>query len=272
MKRFLLFWAVLGAACLVGRFGTSALAFRHLDLTLGAVAQTLLVPCLQAALLVLVARRTGAFPVRKALRELASRRLLLALLSADLVVVALACTLRSRPLLDFAGPWSVPALLVVLKSAAAAGLGGTAAFDRTATARERWRLLVLSAGMAVYGVDAATGWLHRVPEILFPRSSLVVGWIVTVVPLFLGALLVILAAAGVARERRDPSWFLFDAAAGLVAFCGVVVLLNVYLRPYLVEPWRLAVSVAAYLAHALLFLGLLLLASGFRRVPPESPA
>ena len=270
MTRFFLFWGILTAVYFVGRLGTSALAFRHLDLTLGAVAQTLLVPCLQAAILVLLARKAHVYPLRETLPELASRRVLVGLFGADLLVTILGCSFRTVPFLGFAGPWSLPALLVVVKSAAAAAFAGSSALDGTAPARERWRLLVLSAGMAAYGVDAVTGWLQRSPETFFPSSPLAVRWIATALPLFLGTLLVILAAAGVARGRRNPAWLLFETASALVAFCGVAIFLSVYLRPYLLEPWRVAVSAAAYLAHALVFLGCLALKAGSRSVPPES--
>jgi hypothetical protein len=210
-------------------------------------------------------------PVSDALRLLASRYTLLALFAADLLLVGLACSLRPGQLFDFVGPWSIPAVLVVVKSIAA-GLAGFLAFEKTASARERWWFLALSAGLAGYGIDAATGWLLRTPEALFPRAPHAVGWILAVVPLFLGTVSVLLATSKIAKERRNPSWVLFEAAAALVVFSSVVVLLNLYLRPYLVEPWRLVVSAAAYLAHALVFLGCLALATGPRHRAPESSA
>jgi len=245
LRRFLGYWLLLTPAYLVAAALSSWLLLNLVDLTYEAFAAWLLVPVAQALVLAATSRRTPLLP--------AGRPPLLALapLAFGLGVVAAGLW---RPL-DARWGLLVPGSLQGLFPRALAILAGATFLASCARVREgRASVASLGALLLLLGLDAVQPFLGSLPGVLLPRLGLFLGGLVT-----WGILVALVFAAALAGQRaleETSAWAARLLGASLaVLFAGLHgALLQLFLHPWLEEPWSLlvpaAVSIAAALAAA----------------------
>jgi hypothetical protein len=245
MRRFLGYWLLLSPAYLVAAALSSWLLLNLVDLTYEAFVAWLLVPVSQALLLAATSRRTPLFP--------AGRPPLLALLPLAIGLGAVSAGLF-RPL-DARWGYLVSGNLQGLLLRALAILAG-ALFLAACTRVNKGRAWVASLGalLLLLGFDAVRPFLAALPGALFPKLNLFLGGLAT-----WGGLVALLFAAALAGQRaleETSAWAarFLGASLAVLFFALHGALLQLFLHPWLEEPWSLlvpaAVSIAAALAAA----------------------
>lgn len=237
MKRFLGYAAVLGLVQFVVASAVAIVLFRDVDLRFHVLLQFLLIPFVQSA--VLCAARPD--PTRAGIVEMlvavARDRLLGAILMID---VALFATLTLGGLFDRLGGF-LNALRLAL--AAAALIYATA--HGPWTRNDRARVVALAAGLALTASAFVTGWLAALPERL-PLSSKIVAWMAAYVPLFTLLVIVALLAIPAIERYWRVAGRLIDTSVLLAVVAAIVVVCNIFWRPFLVAPWDRVVDVLLY--------------------------
>jgi hypothetical protein len=253
VKRFLGIFLLFFAVGFLAREAVSLGIFRHLDVRYVAFVELLCIPAFQAAVLVLLSRRRGR-PARTFASNLARRPALLAILAAEVLVVALGWLPPGRPILALGAPKSAPAIAVaVAVTALAAAAALLAALPRLR--RGRAALVLLALSLAVWAADAFTGFLAHAPARLFPRMHVLVRLVTVLGGMLAVALALMLGAASVARARRSSSAFLFEAAAAFTFVSALIVVLSFYNHPWLDQPWLSIEKSGSYLALTSVLLG-----------------
>lgn len=242
MRRFLGIWALLSPAYLVAAGLSSWLVLNLVDLTYEAYAAWLLVPVAQALALSVASPRGPLLPRgRPALAAVAPPALAVAVVAAGLL----------SPRDEIWGLLAAESLQPLLPRALAL-LAGVAFLAAAVLARTgRARLAALGTLLLLLGLDAVRPWLHGLPEALLPERGAFAGGL-----LGYGALLVLLFAAALSAQRvlegRSP-WAGRLLGAALAFLFGALhgALLQLFLHPWLEEPWSLLVPAAVSFAAAL---------------------
>lgn len=237
MRRLVLLYLALFPAALLAAGAVSAVVFSRVDLGREAFAATVAVPALQAAVVAALTRSKSAPRVVATLAGAPGVRTVAALLAVDLLLLAASV---ARPA---DAVWGVTAGGVPPVWAAVKGLAAGAAFlalAARADAAARLRVLgaAAGAGLAAFSLDAFLPWLAQLPYRVLYGWSLLYKWLATYAPLWLTGMAVLLALAPALSRRSPAAALLADGACGAALLAGLVVVLNVFLRPYLVEPWQ----------------------------------
>jgi hypothetical protein len=183
----------------------------------------------------------------------------------DLVLLALTFLLPGRAWLGFdpVGSGGAPllSLVVVLKAGLATALlvadQRAEARGETPAALERLGGVVLAVGIAAYGVDAWTGWLLNAPGALFPRLAEPAQWLATIPALFLLAIGFLVALSETGRAGRSGARPFLEFAVVLALVSATIVVLGLFRRGFLVEPWRFLARGTAYGSFSMIFLAAL---------------
>ncbi len=257
MRRVVGLYLLLFPAALAGSAGLSFLLFRHVDLRFEAFAAVVAVPAFQALVVAALSRRPGSTPLAALAARALSDRAVAPLLAADALLLALFVLRASDPAWGLAdGP--VPAAWGAAKGLAAAGLLLLLAALRPGKAAGRLCLAVTGIGLAAYALDTFRPWLFRLPERVLPGRSLLYRWLASYGALWVVAVAGLLLAAALLWRRREEAGFLADLAAGATLLSGLLVVLNVFLHPFLVEPWQSLVKALGSLTMTLLLASALL--------------
>lgn len=237
MKRFLGYAAVLGLVQFVVGSAIAIVLFRDVDLRFHAFLQFLLIPFAQSA--VLCAARPD--PTRAGIvamsAAVARDRLLGAILLID---VALFATLTLGGSFDRLSGF-LNALRLVL--AAAALVFATA--HGSWTRNDRTRVVALAAGLALTAPAFVTGWLVALPERL-RLASKIVAWMAAYLPPFALLVVVALLAIPAIERHRRIAGRLIDTSVLLAVVAAIIVVCNIFWRPFLVAPWDRVVNVLLY--------------------------
>lgn len=259
MRRVAGLYLLLLPAALAGSAGVSFFLFRHVDLRFEAFAAIVAIPAFQALVVAALSRRPASTPLGALAARALSDRAVALLVAADLLLLALFALRSGDPAWGLAeGP--VPAAWGAAKGLAAAGLLLVLAGLRPGKAAGRLALAAFGLGLASYALDAFLPWLHRLPQRVLPGRSLLYRWLASYGALWVVAVAGLLLAGAVLWRRREEAGFLADLAAGATLFSGLLVVLNVFLHPFLVEPWQSLVkalgslTMTSLLASALLAL------------------
>lgn len=257
MRRVVGFYLLLFPAALVGAAGTSFLLFRHVDLRFEAFAAAVAIPAFQAAVVTALSRRPGAPPLfALAARGLSDRAVAL-ILSADLLLLAVSALLSSDPVWGLA-QGAVPPVWSAVKGLLAAALLLFLALLRPGRPLERVALALFAIGLAAFAVDVFRPWLGRLPEAVLPGGPPLYRWLASYGALFVLAVAGLLLAGAILQRRRQEAGLFADAAVLAVLVAGLAVVLNVFLHPFLVEPWQSSVKALGSLAMTFLLASVLL--------------
>lgn len=255
MRRFLALYLLLAPVYFLARVSVSALLFQRVDLRFTAFFELLLVPALQALVLTWLAsgRRLSG---REALRAARENRFFWPLVALNVAVLVVGTVLP--------GMADLPRRVAGIEALAAALL--LVLFWRAGSAVERVLVWLVSAGLAAYGFDAFFPWIRRLPELLLPQRPQALRWLIVYGGLFILAIGG-LTALGARLERRSlPAAVLLDLSVGFALVSAAVVVLNIFLRPVVLEPWASVTRACSFLSVAALLLCASQLASESRTV------
>jgi hypothetical protein len=257
MRRFIAYWVVLGTVHFLAGYGTSALAFRNVDLRYQPFLEAILVPAFQAMVLWWVTRRPAPAGWAAALRAAARRPLALAFLAVDLALIAAGLAFRGTKLLSITQDTSLPIVFAAAKALLAGVLflllAGRPGFGKG----ERFRLAAFGACLAALSADAFLPWLGRLPGLLLPHLPRVLQWLIVYGILFGAVVAALLSARAVLEARWPMAAIAVDASTALLLFVGVIAVCNIFFHPHLFDPWRLIVRACLCFAPTPLLLAAL---------------
>lgn len=259
VTRFLVFWLALTPVLAVVTGGLSFGVFRHIDLTYDAFFQTLVVPTCQALLLTWATKQASAISLAEAAHDTAQHALVVPVLVMDAALLASGWLFRADHLWGIEGGASLHAVWIGTKATVASGFLVARAVGRgprrTAAPGEPWRgrervwCFVFGAGLFALGANAFVPWLRELPGHVLPGQPTVIRWLVVYGVLFWTMIALTLNASAVVARRSRIAALYFEAAAAAAVGIGLIVALNVFLRPYLAPPWlgivRTGISLAA---------------------------
>ncbi len=243
MAWFLLVWAGLTAALAGATAFLSIAVFRHLDLRYVTLVQLLIIPTVQTLVVGWVTRQWSASRLMWAARETLHHRLVTALILVNAAVLALGQLLVELPGGDPGDRGRVIALWSGLQTACAAVVLLRAIARGTIRQRRRWLLalavcaLAVTAGIAIHWLGAPDPFRG-----LMPRAA---RWLAGIGGSAAIALLVLVRAAAAVRGDSPLAGLYFELAAASLFAMALVGVLNVFLHPFLSEPWS---TLAAALA------------------------
>jgi hypothetical protein len=277
VKRFLTLWSVLAATLVPVTIASSFIFYRHIDLTNEAFAQLIIVPACQA--LVMAAATTSVGPFVQAARSTLAHPLANIVLITDVAMVGLGWAFLDQRLLGFAGLQSVQPTWTGTKAmAAGAFLWSAVLSDRGAPSSWSETLTLAGFGCLVtaLGANALYPWLGDLPAWLFsgvrplPR---VLQWMAVYGGLFVVALGMAMRTAAVVGTRSVAPTLHFELAAGVAFVAAIIVTLNVFRHPYLVEPWRSIAQTLSSMCATFVLTGAILASGSGRhgtRADPEA--
>jgi hypothetical protein len=270
VRRFLALWFALTVTAIGVTAAVSFLAFHNVDLRYEPFVAYVAVPSLQALFLAWATKKPGRASIRE-IRQATFRHPTVApVLILDAVLLGTGWVLQSHPILGLGGAISVQPKWIGTKSIAASLFLLAAAVRREGTQdslphrpvptwSERLWIILFALVLAGAGLHAFWPWIEWWPRLVTPGdfASLpsLIRWAIAYGGLFFVAMGLALKTAGLLAIRSPVAGFDVEAATG-AAFCAaLIVVLNVFLRPYLVEPWHSLALTAGSLAATLLLLG-----------------
>ena len=227
MRRLIAVALLLAVVQLVVGAGVSAGLFRKVDLRFNAFLALALIPAFQAGVLMWVTR-DPATRMMAAAFDVFGNRIAVAIVLADLLILALTLMLAPQMFRIVSGAHALVAAVALFFTAA----------------RMTWVALT-ATGLALYGVSGFWNWLALIPD-LFGDSAKVLRWAAAYGPLFIVAIAVLLATARALewRSRSAAGWL--EIAVALLLIAAVVIASNVFLHPFLTQPWRIVEGALAW--------------------------
>jgi hypothetical protein len=249
MKRFLLLWVLLTVVLGATAVAISLVFFHHVDLRYEAFLELLLIPAFQVAILMWARNEWSPAGIATAARESCRHPLIFSLVLADLAILALAWALWDRPLVGIAAqPGLLPSWTAIKIAAAGVILAALAFSPLHSTNQRAW--LGLTAALAL-ALSLATwvSWLRLLPALLPGKLPTVLRWLAAYGTMYLLTMAAMLGTGSILSRRSRLAVFPLNAAAGFGFVVALVVAANIFLRPFIPEPWasvtRTCLSLAA---------------------------
>jgi len=237
VKRFLLLALVLAVPLTVATGAVSVLVFRHVDLRFGAFLQLLVIPFLQAAVVLWVAGAWGLDRLAAAARKTWRRPAVVAFLAGDAALLAAGWLLHSRRLVGLAAPASVHPSWTGIKAGVAALLLLLLALRAIGTRLERLWFLLFAVAVSALAAEFVYPWLGDLPTLVRGKMPTILRWLLIYGGLFVTAMAALLHTGAVLARRSALAGFFVDASAACATVAAIVAVASVFLRPFLIEPW-----------------------------------
>jgi len=249
MKRLLLVWLTLFTVLLVVTALFEFVVFKRIDLRFVALLQALLVPAFQAAVLLWVSGDWSAGALLEAAREARGRTAVLALLVVDLCVLAAGWVVSAQPQVSLAAVGSLQPRWAGIKALAAAAAAVVLALRAGRSAAARAWLGIFSVAALVL---AAEPFRHRIRGLAdlasWGTTPTVLRWLAVYGVAYVLAMVALVHTGTVLRARSRLGGFFADAAIMAGFLAGLVMVPNIFLKPYLVDPWTAVVHTCVSLA------------------------
>lgn len=245
MRRFLQLWICLAPPLVVTTLAVSVIGFRHLDLRFVTFVHALLIPTFQAAVVTWVEGRWGLSRLVWAARETVNRRLIAGLVVLDASFLCLGVAMREHTVLGVIGNSSLHLRWAAVKTLlAGALLVATAVSWRQGGSARIW--VVSLAGLAIAVASGAfVPWLKDLPELIQGAGPVVVRWILVYGGLSVLALMVLSHVAARVHRGSPLAAFYVDVVSACAFLVTVICAVNIFLRPFLAQPWIGVVTVLA---------------------------
>ena len=182
-------------------------------------------------------------------------RLLALFLVLDLSVLSLGVAARRFPIVGIAGESSLHPKWAAIKALIAGTLLLVAAFRLMYRRECRLWILGLAGLVVAVATDFFLPWLDDLPELIHGVGPLVIRWLIVYGGLSTLGLIALLQVSAKVRKRSPLAAFYFDLAGAWFFAVVLVYALNIYLRPFLVEPWASLVRVFASIGATAFFVG-----------------
>ena len=247
MRRFLLFWLVLGAAQWLATTALELGVLKALDWRYQAFCEVILLPAIQSAALCAVLPRPDRAPWPLAFRRIAAVPTVLVLLMLDAALLSAGWLTPRSSLLSLSRSPGILAFWCAAKLATAALLAVGVAVRPEWRPGERASLLAGAAAALAAAAETIPGWIGLLSERLLPRATLFVRGIAVYGTLSVLAIaILLLSAAALARRFPVPGQILEAAAFFQVAALTIAVL-SYFLRPWMTPPWDFLAKSFSYL-------------------------
>lgn len=237
MGRFLLVWICLAIPLVVTTLTISALGFRHLDLRYVTFVQLLVIPVFQAAVVTWVRGQWDLSRSVSAAREAMSHRLIALFVVLDVAVLSLGIAVRGYPIVGIAGESSLHLKWAAVKALIAGAVLLGSAFRAEDSNKSRpW---VAGLAVLVLAVSSAgfSPWLNHLPNLIPGRGHMVIRWLIVYGGLSTLGLFALCQVSAKARTHSPLAAFFLDLAGACLFAVALVCVLNIFIRPFLVEPW-----------------------------------
>lgn len=238
MTRYFVWYLVLVTSLVAATLAISLLVFRHLDFRLTYFGQLIIVPALQALVLMWYTERSVRPRVRMAVRSLWADPLVRTLLVIDLPLLAVGWIVREHHTLGFGGAATVHVAWIGTKTIAA-GLflcRAAATIDDASTGRRRLWIAILGVALLAFGAQAFRPWLAALSVLTLGGQSELIRALVVYCGIFAGGLALALRAAHALRPSRPAAALLVESSTAPSFVAAIVVALNWFQRGTTIEP------------------------------------
>jgi len=237
MGRFLLVWMCLAIPLVVTTLTISTLGFRHLDVRYVTFVQLLVIPVFQAVVVTWVSGQWGLSRWVSAAREAMSHRWIALFVVLDVAFLSLGVAAHGYPIVGIAGEGGLHPKWAAVKALIAGAVLLGSAFRAEDSHKSRpW--VVGLAGM-VLAVSSAGffPWLTHLPNLIPGRGHMIIKWLIVYGGLSTLGLFALCRVSAKACTHSPLAAFFFDLAGACLFAVALVCALNIFLRPFLVEPW-----------------------------------
>lgn len=241
MRKLLGLTLILGIVQAVAGAAVSLWILRKVDLRFQAFLALAVIPLFQAVILLWVRRDAACRPMLEALRSL-RRPGVLTLFVADVALLAVALMLSPELARGIFAAHALIAAIALLMAM------------RFVPGPRQWLVALAAVGLAAYGVSFLANWVALVPSLVHDGRT-IVRWSTAYIPLFVIAVLVMLAASWALERRvtRAAGWL--DIGTALFVVAAIVVGSNIFFHPSLTPAWRVVHRVLAYTTVTSMLLG-----------------
>jgi hypothetical protein len=245
MRRFLLLWLCMAITLGMTSLAVSLVVYRHLDLGYVTLVHLLVIPAFQAVVVSWVGNRWGLSDIAWAARETRQHSLIVIIVVLDALVLLVGLVSDDQSMLALAAPRSLQPYWAALKAFAAGALLilGCRGSEENA-GRKAW-ILGLAACLLALGIEPIVPWLRRLPEIISGVHAETIRWLFSFGGFWALVMVFLVMAGSVVRRGSRLAAFYLDLSAACLFAIGLIVPLNIFLRPFLMEPWSSIVTVLA---------------------------
>jgi hypothetical protein len=257
VRRFLLFWLVLGATQWLATTALELGVLKALDWRYQAFCEVILLPAIQSAALCAVLPRPERAPWPLALRRLAAVPAVLILLTLDATLLAAGWLVPRSSLLSLTRSPGIPAVWCAAKLAMAALLTVAVAVRPEWRSGERASLLAGAAAALAAAAQTFPGWIGPLSERLLPRATLFVRGIAVYGGLSVLAIAVLLLSAATLSRLYPVPGQILEAATMFPVAALTIAVLSYFLRPWMTPPWDALAKTFSYLGATAVLVPLL---------------
>jgi len=247
MRRILAFWLILFPINLVVCPAIDYLLFNHVDIRYEALVLFFVIPLAQtvalAAGLGIVTWGSVILPLRTIGRSPAVGLFVL----LDAVVLSVTLMPGMPESISLSLPDGFASWYMGIKALAGGMLVVAASLSGRWTDWNRRWLLLIGVLLCAHGLDYFTPWLALLSRPFIARWSLLYGWLLFYGPLFVLVVLLLARLEAIWHSHSRAAGFTVRYAAAFAVIGATMVSLNVYNRPFLLEPWASVAKGCAYL-------------------------
>jgi hypothetical protein len=267
MRRYLAFWITCTVTLVVVSLLAAFVAFRRVDLRYEAFVAIVVIPAVQALALAATTSRRGLRTIAASFGSAWRHPSIRAVLVLDVALIGLGLLAdvgRSMPVLlaGISVRWMGVKLAVASVVFCESVFTGRPASHDSAWSLDRAWLLVISAALLALAAASVIAPVALAPDDLalrlWPRMPTVLRWSMVYATLFGGFLAIALRSSTALSKVSGASAALVETALGFVGLASMIVVLNIFLRPEVREPWSgLAIACGSFAATLILAAGLL---------------
>ncbi len=263
MKRIIALWFILFVTNLLARPAINYFIFNHVDARYEAYVHLVVAPLAEVLMLAvalgLITSRSVLIPLKAIGKPTAAGLFLL----VDGLVLLLTLMPGLPVWIRLDQPGGFANYYMGGKAVAGGILVVWGSFSRQWTDWDRRWLMLIGVILCAHGIDYFMPWLVALSQPFVANWGQLVGWLLFYGPLFLLVLLLLTRLESIWARHSAESGFMVRYAAGFAVVGATIVGVNVFNRPYLLEPWDSVAKVCAYLALTAVVAGSIM--AGFSR-------
>ncbi len=248
MKRIIALWFIFFVTNLLARPAINYFIFYHVDVRYEAYVQLVVVPLAEvlvmAAALGLITRRSVLIPLKAIGKPTAAGLFLL----VDGLVLLLTLMPGLPEWIRLDQPTGFANYYIGGKAVAGGILVVWGSFHRGWTDWDRRWLMLIGVVLGAHGIDYFMPWLAALSRPFVAHWAQFYGWLFFYGPLFVLVLLLLTRLETIWNRQSAEAGFMVRYAAMFAVAGATIVALNVFNRPYLLEPWASVAKACAYLA------------------------
>jgi len=264
MKRIIALWFILFVANLVAYPAINYLVFNHVDARYEAYVQLVVVSLAEAVVLAaalgLITRRSVLLPLSVMGKPTAAGLFLW----VDGLVLLLTLMPGLPEWIRLDQPNGFANYYLGAKALAGGVLVVRGSFNGQWTDWDRRWLMLIGVILAAFGFDYFMPWLAALSQPFVANWALLLGWLLFYGPLFALVLVLLARLETIWARHSAEAGFMVRYAAGSAIVGATIGALNVFNRPYLLEPWASVAKGCTYFTLSVVLAGSIV--AGFSRI------